>query len=254
MRRRKCLRRYTLRKMVVRLLSVIKTMLVVGPVKRAVQKQVGKWLKGTSIERAVTITASTITEVIKNLPKDTMFKGLLEHCVVKANRNSKLKVDIEMSDGKRARTIVGKTFNRDYIKYKNILGKALSDGPANRKVVLNRKRLMLLLTAMDKICPDGTGDSPLYLTFTKDNDVVLRGENPVTDQRCIAVMKSYEHAEVNWLPLDGWEQQFEDNEWADEMKDYGDEINALPKKPVKKKKLKKVLKKVTIKKKLKKVV
>ncbi len=50
--------------------------------------------------------------------------------------------------------------------------------------VLDRKRLVQALQAMDKIC----GDSPVYFEVTEKNDLLLRSIAPKTNQRVIALI------------------------------------------------------------------
>lgn len=146
----------------------------------------------------LTISAETIKEVLKNMPTDKRFHGLLEHTDLDAAGTFRL------TDGKRRRQIMGKIFSKDFINYKEIFQKAKQARVSN-KVVLNRHRLKALLDFLDKACPDGSNESPVYLEFSEDQDVLVRALNPVNGQRAIGYMTSYKAEEGQWLEPDSWE-------------------------------------------------
>jgi len=66
--------------------------------------------------------------------------------------------------------------------------------------------LNILLT-MEKVCPDTSGESPIYLDFTKDNSIIIKGYSNQTGQRVIAIMTSYKDIEGKWLNADSWEKK-----------------------------------------------
>ena len=147
----------------------------------------------------VTISSESVKEILKNIPKDILFNGLLEHCDQKNG-------EFIISDGKRKKKIEAKTYQKNYINYKKVFRKA-SLSSRIHKIVLNRKRLIKLLQTMEKICPDSSGESAVYIEFSRDNDIILRSINHSTGQRCIALMTSYAGIEGKWMEADIWEKK-----------------------------------------------
>jgi hypothetical protein len=156
----------------------------------------------------VTIAAATIKEVLKGIPRDTQFNGLLEYADVAVNESNH--VNFTTNDGQRERHIACREYARAYIPYQHLLGKALVSAAKTKgpRVVLNRKRLEQLLKTLDSITPDPSGESPVFIEFTGDNDVILRTVNPKTGQKALALMTSYKAAEGKWPKVDKWELKF----------------------------------------------
>lgn len=156
-------------------------------------------LKDSGSTKDITVSTDTIKEVLKALPVDKKFDGSLEHCDLSAEGV------FTHTDGPRDHTIKAKVYPRQYIDYKGLLGAAKAS-PVMARVVLNRDRMAALLALIDKICPDGTGEAPVFLEFTENNDIFMRAINPLNRQRVIAYMTSYKGEEGQWLEEDAWEQ------------------------------------------------
>ena len=171
-----------------------KCVVVVSPVRKEVRENVP--LEETEISDGITVNRETVESVIKNIPKDTMFKGVLEH----ADVNDKGAFII--TDGKRHKKISGKLYDREYVNWKSVF----ENGENGMRIVLNRKRLLLLLDTLDKICIDTSGESPVYIEFTDKGDVLLKAINMVNGQRAMALMKTYKSEEGQWLKSDEWER------------------------------------------------
>lgn len=155
----------------------------------------------------MTIPASLARELLKDIGADKTFHGLLENCDIKFKGD---KCVIHTTDGKRKRTIEGKIYPRDYLEYQELLGPALVHMEENTgmRIVLNKKRLLHLLECINKIAPDSSDDDYLWVSFTKEGDIVLRGINYATGQRFIACMWAYKQGESKWLELSEWEKGF----------------------------------------------
>lgn len=172
-----------------------KLLVAVSPVNERVKGEVPL---PESESGTLTVSADTIKEVLKNMPTDKKFHGLLEHCDVTSSGK------FALTDGKRSRSITGKVFAKDFIDYKSVFRKA-KESPAVVKVVLNRHRLKQMLDFLDKACPDGSNESPVYLEFSQDNDILARATNPINGQRAIGYLTSYKAEEGQWLEADEWE-------------------------------------------------
>jgi hypothetical protein len=172
-------------------------LLLVSPVLEARKETLP--IKDSGPTKDITVSTDTIKEVLKALPVDKKFDGSLEHCDLSADGV------FTHTDGPRDHTIRAKVYPRQYIDYRGVLSAAKAS-PVVARVVLNRDRLANLLTMLDKICPDGTGEAPVFLEFTQDNDIFMRAINPLNKQRAIAYMTSYKGEEGQWLEEDAWER------------------------------------------------
>ena len=152
---------------------------------------------------AATISAETVRKALKLLTADKTFGGLLEHCDIDVDDDNAL---FTFTDGKRKHTMKGRLYPYDYIPWRAIIEQALGSKEPTR-VILNRARLRLLLETVEKICPDSTGQHPVYLEFTDYGDVICRARNPVTGQRVVATMKNYAFGSSAWLKEDEWEER-----------------------------------------------
>jgi len=189
-----------------------KMMIAVSPVKREVKEKLKNVLPEKG-QGGLTISSETVRSVLKSIPADRQFAGLLEHCNVERLKNDASSAKITMTDGKRQRSVMGKLYTREFLPYKNLLRNAYSCSARSEKeggmrLVLNLKRLLLLLTTIEKVAPDTTGENPVWIEFTKQGYIVIRGVNMVTGQRAVAVMSQYEGTEGKWLELDEWEKSF----------------------------------------------
>jgi len=175
-----------------------KVTLAVSPVPEKIKESIPLRERGVISSKGVTINGETIKEVLKNIPKDTLFKGLLEYVEFD---NGKFFVN----DGKRKKTIESKVYDRQFINYRKIF-KDINTNNGFRLVV-NRKRLHELIKTMDDLCADNSNESPLYIEFTKDNNMLLRSFNYKTGQNVLATMTSYKNLEGEWPVYNKWESK-----------------------------------------------
>jgi len=182
-----------------------KAMLIVGPVSSKVKQAFP--IKGETAEERIVVGEETAREVMKSIPRDTRFGGVLEHCDVRIDEGKSENVNFSITDGKRTRYIVGKRYERKYIDYKAILSRILNNR-IEAKVIVNLRRLIALLNSIDKCCPDSSGNAAVYIEFSEEKDMLLRAVNLKTGQRMIGVMQSYKGVEGQWLEQDEWERRF----------------------------------------------
>jgi hypothetical protein len=173
-------------------------LVAVSPVLPAMLAQVP--LENSKDCGAITISSETIKEILKNLPSDKKFHGVLEHCDLDGSGK------FTMIDGsRRLKSISGKVFSREFLDFRKVFKKAKSS-PVKARVVLNRARLASLLEFFDKACPDSSNEAPVYLDFTEDGDILARVENATTQQRAIGFMTAYKAEEGVWMESDAWEE------------------------------------------------
>jgi hypothetical protein len=185
-----------------------KCIILVSPVTKEVRNNLKELIGDDPINdpKGVTISEEAGKDVLKNMPKDTQFKGLLEHVNVIPDEEDHRAVEFKLTDGKRPKAIRGRRWERDYIEYQKVLDRVNRTKEVKR-VVLNRKRLLSLLDTIDKACTDTSGNSAVFLEFSEANDIIVRGVNYANGQRMIGVMQSYKGNEGEWLEQDEWEKK-----------------------------------------------
>jgi len=152
----------------------------------------------------VTVTSDTAKEVLKNIPNDTRFQGMLEHSEV-ISKDDKT-VRFELHDGARKRSIDGKVNPMSYPDYRKMYNRCLNN-KKSIQLVVNAKRLLPLIDTLMKISED-TGDfSKLYIEFTEEKDIILRMQNQETGPRAIGLMWCYKGNDNVWLENNKWEEE-----------------------------------------------
>lgn len=175
--------------------------LAVSPVHSKVKK--GLHLKDSELPKSVTIPSESIKKVIKNMPTSKLYGGLLNHCDVRYYAGETVYFDFH--DGSREFSIKGKKYPMAYAPYLSILQGAFQN-KSGMKIVVNRKRLKLLLDAMEKVCPDSEGESPVFLEFGTNNTIIVRAINMKNSQRAVGVMLTYKIDKDKWLSFTEWER------------------------------------------------
>lgn len=168
-----------------------KVMLVMSAVKDVTAEKVSQMHGWLMSKFSLTIPANTIKEVLKNIPKDSQFSGLLEHVELGVEGKFKL------SDGRSQRTIKCIPWKKDYPSWRKVWEKQKSESVV--RAVYNRKRLLLLLQTMEKVCEDTSGYSPVWLEVSADNTITLRAVNMKTGQKALGLVGAYEGREAEWL-------------------------------------------------------
>jgi hypothetical protein len=175
--------------------------LCVSPVNEKIRK--GLHLKDSILEKGVTINSASIKKVMSNMPHTKLFGGLLEHCDVRNYGGETIYFDLH--DGSRDYSIKAKKYPMEYTAYKNVLKSAFKN-TEKMQIVVNRKRLKLLLDALEKVCPDSEGESPVFLEFSKNNTIIVRAINMLNGQRAMGAMYTYKIDKKKWLSFSDWER------------------------------------------------
>ncbi len=170
--------------------------LIVSPVAR-MREHVP--LESSTMPTAETVPSETVREVLKNMPKDSTFNGVLEHCDLIGGK-------FTLTDGKRKRSIAGKLYPRDYVPYDAVLSR-VGKTRTQVRVAVNLKRLLATLLTVEKIVGDSSGNAVLYLEFTEDDDVVIRARNASTEQQVLGVVSAYKYEMARWPELSEWEKK-----------------------------------------------
>jgi len=173
-----------------------RAVMAVGPVKKEIREKL-KFLSETEqTQDVVTLQGATIDVVLKNMPSDTMFKGLLEHCDINEQGTAVL------SDGKMSKSIRGKVVKMKPMPYRELLRRALVKKKVARSAV-NLSRLRAMLDSIEKACGDKSGELPIFIEFSDQDDIIIRTEHPRFGQRIIGIMTALRGG--TWLKEDEWE-------------------------------------------------
>lgn len=184
-----------------------KAFIAVSPVVSETRKKLQPLMGDTTLDRDIVVTAETIKEVLKNMPRDRQFGGALEHVDVSGEEGS---VRFALHDGKRKRSIDGKAYPYDYAPFRKVFARARKNKIAVR-YVLNAKRLLPMLETLCKVLDDSSDYSPLFFEFSSDGDVMIRGQSPITGQRAVGIVWAYKGNEATWLELNEWERELADD-------------------------------------------
>lgn len=150
---------------------------------------------------AFAIPASGVKEVIKNIPPDTRFKGLLEQTAI--TKDDEAGVEFTTTDGQQVKKVQVRKHRKPFPDVKAMLSAVYRKDTA--RVCVNRTRLIKLLMAIDKACPDPSNENPVFIELAKDSgEIVIRAKNMKTGQIAIGLMTQYEG---EWLKRSRWEKE-----------------------------------------------
>lgn len=187
-------------------------MMAVSPVTKNIKKQILNLLPESDEDgRTFTVSAKSIQAVLSAVKPDREFKGLREHTNLKSV--NKDRCIFEYTDGKRDSSISAKLYKREFLPHVELLQKVFTTctgekNGGNMRLVVNIKRLLLLLTAIEKAAPDSSGHNPVWIEFTNDGYIIIRAVNMLNGQRVVGVMSPLPGEEGKWLELGPWEKQF----------------------------------------------
>ena len=138
---------------------------------------------GKPVTEAITIPLDFVNKIIKGIPADKQFDGLLE--LIHINQGTKEgELKVTTHDGKGEKLLKGQTYARQYVDFEGIAELLYFSKEVTSEVILDRKRLIATLQAMDKIC----GDTPTYVEVTEENNLLLRSFSASTEQRVVALV------------------------------------------------------------------
>lgn len=147
------------------------------------------------------IPAHSVKEALKNIPPDTRFKGLLEQTAV--TKDAEAGIELTTTDGQQLKKIQTRKHRKPFPDVKAALKEAFCKETV--RVCVNRTRLIKLLEAMDKACPDPSNENPVFIELAKDSgEILLRAKNMKTGQVAIGLMTRYEG---EWLKRTIWEKE-----------------------------------------------
>lgn len=175
------------------------------------------------LDAPVVLTSDTVSKILKMMPKDNLFKGLLEYCDIKkkkdanergfvtgADTNSYM---VTTTDGKQTHSMQVQSVRLRFLDYKEEFRKALqpksvvddtavytAGNPFFGRVITNRKRFKAFVECLEKVCSYDGNFSPVYMDFLSSSDyVVARSANELTGQQLTAIMSK---GQGEWIVVD----------------------------------------------------
>ena len=136
------------------------------------------------LRRNVLLSSNGVYSILKAMIRDTMFKGLLEHCDISVEDD----VKITVTDGKRMNTITLNPLMRTGLDYKTEFRGLNSVSVSD--VVVNRKRLRNALETMDKVCAYDGSFSPVYISFVSGDRILLKTVHELNGQRLLMLFQN----------------------------------------------------------------
>lgn len=163
----------------------------------------------TPLEGTLYLSCDSVAAIVKAIPKDTLFKKLLEHASIRTVSNS-ASVIVETTDGKEKHTLrVNRARLNSYPDWRKgftaVWQQAASAPPSAQQLAWNRKRLVAAVEALELACKYDGEFAPLFITLGRGM-VLWRGVNELTGQRLLITFAESEI--VEGVPeLNAWERE-----------------------------------------------
>ena len=188
-----------------------KVFIALAPVEPEIKQRLTVLEESDLNAERVSITPETAKEVLKNVPKDRKFGGLLEHVEVRDTGGEE--VAVKMVDGKRSRLFNFKKRGR-FSEQETVLKYIyrIIDSDSVLTLCLNRKRLLSLLEAMDKVSEDVSGEAPVWLSVSEKGDISIRGWDFKYGRAVLGFMSANKGREAEKPPRSDWENRFSEKE------------------------------------------
>jgi hypothetical protein len=154
---------------------------------------------------ACSVRAESLRAVVKHMPKDTLFKGLLEYADIKVDGSMGYWT---MTDGKRTHTTscaVDRYDEKLIDELRSTWGNRWVMGTPAPVSAVNLKRLLLLLNAFTLAGCALTGEEPLWIKVSDDGSILFRAQNYQTGQRVIGMTTGYDVDEGKEEVISEWE-------------------------------------------------
>jgi len=129
--------------------------------------------------------------VLRAIPKDRKFAGMLEYCDVDGSGM------VRIYDGKITSSLEIHPIKLQYIDYREEFRNAIclrSAPPVS--AVFNRKRFKVFVDVMEKVCSYDGDFSPVYFDYGNGDYVVARVYNERTEQWVITILRKEESKSV----------------------------------------------------------
>jgi len=146
----------------------------------------GQWV-GAFGEKIV-LSASAVMDIVKAIPADKQFKGVLEHCWMELDGPGEAGVTVVITDGKQRREMKVRrvaTKWADWRKDMREIFMATLFSPGTKGLVLNRKRFTAVFEALNKVCAYDGAFHPMWWNIGPGGEVYIRAEHELNGQRML---------------------------------------------------------------------
>jgi len=153
------------------------------------------------------VTAEAVRSIIKLIPADKLFKGLLECTDVSVNGST---AEWTVSDGRRNHLMkcnCGTYDDRLISGLRKTWNRRWEEGNPAKISALNITRVAVLFDAMKYAGCASSGEEPVWLRCCDDGTVLLRAVNYGTQQRVLGMCAAYDAEEGQMPEWTQWERQ-----------------------------------------------
>jgi hypothetical protein len=169
-------------------------------------------LQSGEVHERIIISAGSVEKILKAIPKDTQYKGLLEHCDITRVDGGKPALIVTTTDGKQTHSINVNAMAVRYPEYRKLFADAWASVQGvnvfvrethNRlpiQACLNRKRLSNVCAVVDKVCSYDGQFAPTWWFFAADGSVLMKSVNELTEQVIWCLFGASETDVVPWTP------------------------------------------------------
>ena len=135
------------------------------------------------LQTQMVLTSETTRAILKNIPKDRLFKGALEFCDISNDGV------VTTTDGRQRHTMQITPVKVRFPDYKTEFRNAICGTiMQNISVMTNRKRFRSFIECLEKVCPYDGDFSPMQFDFSSSDYVVARSRNELTNQNVVGII------------------------------------------------------------------
>jgi hypothetical protein len=160
-----------------------------------------------NLSDSIILPLKTAEELQRAIPRDTLFKGILEHADLSLSSGAEVKV--ETRDGRRSlHQTIRRTLREDYkIPWKEFLSRVSHEVTPVSKMIYNRKVLAGAIKALEAACKYDGSFSPVLVESAGLNKTTWRSINELTGQR-VWIVFDWTQIQGKWPEPNAWEQSF----------------------------------------------
>jgi hypothetical protein len=164
-------------------------------------------LPAVGLNTRIMLSAGNVEKILKTIPKDTQYKGLLEHCDIARVEENRPALVVTTTDGKQTHAINVNAMAVRYPEYRKLFADAwashmviCNEGYRVVSQCLNRKRISNVCTVVDKVCSYDGQFAPTWWFFAQDGSVLMKSVNELTDQRIWCLFGASDTDDVHMSP------------------------------------------------------
>lgn len=174
------------------------------PVLESVSERVPLPAKGKLRDRIV-LSSEMATELLKMIPTDKVFKGLLEHASVDFVDETGSELNIVIKDGQHTKTVKMHSLNMQWGEWKKVFIETKKHISSVQNFVYNRKRLEASVAAIRASCNYQGDFAAIFSEYCTLGRMLWKCVNELTGQSVVIVSNLAEIQQVNNV-VGAWEK------------------------------------------------